>query len=190
MMEGWQRVVGVTGGDDDTASRTPEEEADYHARNRRGSGAFYTAELSAAFLAIEALDAYADEHDPVWRDQEFWRTHTILDPSCGSGALLAGILECMLQRAAAQGADEYEISALRTVIVEHSIIGIDIDEEALLYCYQRLAKHGDKPQNLYLAPYGYGWDGKESLLGPTPDNVRCGALELLDSDSLEQSELF
>ena len=180
--------------------------------NQASDGAFFTRPVAASIAARLTLDAYGDAYENPygnaagntagtagsnaarrmdWTDPALWQDLKILDPACGSGALLAALLAEMKRRAAAQGANPTQLGNLQKLAVEDTIKGMDINPISLqLAASQLTAGNQDiryRRMGLHLMPYGPQADhpahtpaGTLELLGQQAIVRRGGELELAD----------
>ncbi len=153
-------------------------------RERRNSGAYFTPQPLVERITETALEASLDAHgigaDPVsraLRGQEpdpdvaatlraVLPTMRILDPACGSGALLVHALEVLTTLRCAAG-DARERHHVRRVVLTESVFGVDVNPIAVWLCELRL----------WLAVV-IDYDETDPLrVTPLPNldhNVRCG----------------
>ena len=171
--------------------------------NQASDGAFFTRPVAAAIAARLTLDACQDSPGNApgaadWTSESVWRDHKILDPACGSGALLAALLTDMKRRAAAQGANPAQLAALQKLAVEDTLKGMDINPISLqLAASQLTAGNQDihyRRMGLHLMPYGPQQDnpahtpaGALELLGQQAIVPRPGALNLADDPIASQT---
>ena len=187
--------------------------------NQASDGAFFTRPVAASIAARLTLDAYGDAYENPygnaagntagtagsnaarrmdWTDPALWQDLKILDPACGSGALLAALLAEMKRRAAAQGANPTQLGNLQKLAVEDTIKGMDINPISLqLAASQLTAGNQDiryRRMGLHLMPYGPQADhpahtpaGTLELLGQQAIVRRGGELELADDPIASQS---
>ena len=165
---------------------------------RHDSGAYYTPRPVVSFMCREALKGYlegketgldadaitrfVDEHDTSGisligapRVSEALSDVTVVDPACGSGAYLLGIMQELIELQTILyniGVDAKKIYDLKLEIIQRNLYGVDIDEFAvniaMLRMWLSLAidYEGEKPEPLP------NLDLKvicgDSLLGPDP----------------------
>ena len=99
------------------------------ADDRGRSGTFYTPRPIAQALAGHAVAAWLDAN----RDPDALARMTVLDPACGSGALLLAALNVILRRQKLHG----ETPNVRQ-IVARSLYGVDRNPDAVRLCELRL----------------------------------------------------
>ncbi len=176
--------------------------------DRHDSGAYYTPRPVVSFMCREALKGYleardtglmseviaafVDEHRTeaidiaaARRVAEALSEVTVVDPACGSGAYLLGMMQELveLQRVLYNaGVDAKTLYELKLEIIERNLYGVDIDEFAvniaMLRMWLSLAidYDGDRPEPLPNLDFKVVCG--DSLLGPDPQaNVEVqGAL--------------
>lgn len=138
-------------------------------------GAFYTKNVSALLLARLALSGNdIDRNNP-----DTIKQFRVIDPACGTGTLLMAALKTIKDQAP-KGTDQRQ---LHRDLVEHSLVGLDINRQATQLAASNLTLGAPdvdyQRMNIYTMPHG--------MIG---QNVRCGSLELLarDDDSLFEQE--
>ncbi len=143
----------------------------------KSDGAFYTKNTSALLLAGLALP---DGDDPFWRDPQAAAKLKIIDPACGTGTLLMGLLATAKRRAEAAGATAEQTAELHKSLVENGLHGLDINTQAVQMAASNLtfgaASIDYQRLNLHTLRHG-----------PQPDNhgqPAAGALELLREANL------
>ncbi len=119
---------------------------------RRGTGTFYTPSALVSSLVDDALDTLIPvspetvraaltggtlRRDDARRMHDALNTLRVLDPACGSGALLVATLERVATLRQASG-DRRPISVIRRDVLTHSIFGVDIAPMAVWLCELRL----------------------------------------------------
>ena len=166
---------------------------------RHDSGAYYTPRPVVSFMCREALKGYlegqdtgvapeavsrfVDERDTsvissvasARRVAEALNEVTVVDPACGSGAYLLGMMQELVELQTALfnvGVDTKGLYDLKLHIIERNLYGVDIDDFAVNIAMLRLwlslaiEYEGDKPPPLpnldFKALCG------DSLLGPDP----------------------
>ena len=157
--------------------------------NQASDGAFFTRPVAASIAARLTLDADEDAGGNAgnaaarrmdWTDTAVWQDLKILDPACGSGALLAALLTEMKRRAAAQGANPVQLRALQKLAVEDTIKGMDINPISLQLAASQLTAGNQEIRysrmGLHLMPYG--------PQAERPALVAAGALELLGQQAI------
>ncbi len=186
---------------------------------RHSSGAYYTPRPVVAFMCREALKGYlADRLPALGRDdlaafvddraltratvdhadalRDALRGAAVVDPACGSGAYLLGMLQELVELASLLDADALRASAnymhdLKRRVIERNIHGADKDEFAVNIAMLRLwlslaiEHEGDRPQPLPNLDFKIVCG--DSLLAPDPnpadypDLFRRAALEKADA---------
>lgn len=145
--------------------------------NAATQGAFYTKNLSALLMGKLVFNDQMTD----WANPQKVQALRIIDPCCGTGTLLMAALNAIKQKAAqAQDMTDEQKQALHKHLVENSIHGLDITSQAvqLAACNLTLGapKTSYERMNLYTLEYGMA-HGQST---PHPQNVRQGALELLN----------
>ena len=165
---------------------------------RHDSGAYYTPRPVVSFMCREALKGYlegketgldadaitrfVDEHDTSGisligapRVSEALSDVTVVDPACGSGAYLLGIMQELIELQTILyniGVDAKKIYDLKLEIIQRNLYGVDIDEFAvniaMLRMWLSLAidYEGEKPEPLPNLDFKVICG--DSLLGPDP----------------------
>ena len=142
--------------------------------SQQSDGAFFTMEGPAALLAELALDATGIVE---WNAHPFRDSMRVVDPACGSGALLMALIEAGKRRV--RGAAGQQAAArFHRAAVEDMVCGLDQNAVSLQLAATRLtlgAMDADYQRiNLHRMPYG----------APSPDHpMKAGSLELLDCRS-------
>jgi hypothetical protein len=103
------------------------------ARVRETTGTFYTPAATVDRLVCNTLDAYVQ---PLAAKSRALREVKVLDPACGSGAFLLGVLGRIAERRAADGS--IDVMVARREIVARSLYGVDLQSDAALLCALRL----------------------------------------------------
>ena len=166
---------------------------------RHDSGAYYTPRPVVSFMCREALKGYlegketgldadaitrfVDEHDTSGisligapRVSEALSDVTVVDPACGSGAYLLGIMQELIELQTILyniGVDAKKIYDLKLEIIQRNLYGVDIDEFAvniaMLRMWLSLAidYEGEKPEPLPNLDFKVVCG--DSLLGPNPN---------------------
>ena len=184
---------------------------------RHDSGAYYTPRPVVSFMCREALKGYlegretgldqdaiarfVDEHDTsgisligVPRVSEALSDVTVVDPACGSGAYLLGMMQELIELQTILyniGVDAKKIYDLKLEIIQRNLYGADIDEFAvniaMLRMWLSLAIdfEGEEPEPLPNLDFKVVCG--DSLLGPNPSTGAevQGALGR-DADRIEQ----
>ena len=172
---------------------------------RHDSGAYYTPRPVVSFMCREALKGYlegkdtgldtdaiarfVDEHDTSGitltgapRVSEALSDVTVVDPACGSGAYLLGIMQELIELQTILyniGVDTKKIYDLKLEIIQRNLYGVDIDEFAvniaMLRMWLSLAidYEGEKPEPL--PNLDFKVIRGDSLLGPDPS--ACTAVQ-------------
>ena len=133
-------------------------------------GAFYTKHISALMLTGLALSP--DLID--WSDIDAVKRLRVLDPACGTGALLMAALKVIKDRALAAGAvDQTEVNDLHRHLVQHGIHGLDINYQATQLAASSLTLGAPsvdyESMHIHTMQHGPQADG----------SVKLGSLELL-----------
>ena len=172
---------------------------------RHDSGAYYTPRPVVSFMCREALKGYlegketgldadaiarfVDEHDTAGisligapRVSEALSDVTVVDPACGSGAYLLGMMQELIELQTVLyniGVDAKKIYDLKLEIIQRNLYGVDIDEFAvniaMLRMWLSLAidYEGEKPEPL--PNLDFKVIRGDSLLGPDPS--ACTAVQ-------------
>ena len=174
---------------------------------RHESGSYYTPRPVVSFmcrealkgylegrgtsLPVEAISAFVDDHDTsgvtVAAARSVGRALdeiTVVDPACGSGAYLLGMMQELVELQTAlynAGLDAKSLYDLKLQIIERNLFGVDIDEFAvniaMLRLWLSLAIEYDDPGDPPPLP---NLDFKivcgDSLLGPDPSPGNYGDL--------------
>ena len=180
---------------------------------RHESGSYYTPRPVVSFMCREALKGYLEARETGLMSEtiaEFVDEHrteavdiaaarrvaealsevTVVDPACGSGAYLLGMMQELveLQRVLYNaGVDAKTLYDLKLEIIERNLYGVDIDEFAvniaMLRMWLSLAidYEGDRPEPLPNLDFKVVCG--DSLLGPDPSQLN------LDRSLIEQSDL-
>ena len=165
---------------------------------RHDSGAYYTPRPVVSFMCREALKGYlegketglaqdaiarfVDEHDTSGisligapRVSEALSQVTVVDPACGSGAYLLGMMQELIELQTILyniGVDAKKIYDLKLEIIQRNLYGVDIDEFAvniaMLRMWLSLAidYEGEEPEPLPNLDFKVVCG--DSLLGPDP----------------------
>ena len=165
---------------------------------RHDSGAYYTPRPVVSFMCREALKGYlegketgldaeaiarfVDEHDTSGisligapRVSEALSDVTVVDPACGSGAYLLGMMQELIELQTILYnivKDDKKIYDLKLEIIQRNLYGVDIDEFAvniaMLRMWLSLAidYEGEKPEPLPNLDFKVVCG--DSLLGPDP----------------------
>ena len=165
---------------------------------RHDSGAYYTPRPVVSFMCREALKGYlegketgldadaiarfVDKHDTSGisltgapRISEALSDVTVVDPACGSGAYLLGMMQELIELQTVLyniGVDSKKIYDLKLEIIQRNLYGVDIDEFAvniaMLRMWLSLAidYEGEEPEPLPNLDFKFVWG--DSLLGPDP----------------------
>ena len=175
---------------------------------RHKSGSYYTPRLVVAFMCREALKGYLDGQDTGLSDEaiaNFVDNHntsdisitaarrlasalhevTVVDPACGSGAYLLGMMQELIELQTALyseklQADALGLYALKLQIIQRNLYGADLDpfatNIAMLRLWLSLAieYEGDYPEPLPNLDFKLVCGN--SLLGSDPDPANFGDL--------------
>ena len=175
---------------------------------RHESGSYYTPRLVVAFMCREALKGYLAGQDTGLSDEaivSFVDNHdtseidiaaarrlataldevTVVDPACGSGAYLLGMMQELIELQTALFSqklkeDERGLYALKLQIIQRNLYGVDIDpfatNIAMLRLWLALAIdfEGERPEPLPNLDFKIVCG--DSLLGPDPDPESFGDL--------------
>ena len=182
---------------------------------RHDSGAYYTPRAVVSFMCREALKGYletqqpdldpdairqfVDQHDAskisifeAGKIQEALEAVTVVDPACGSGAYLVGMMQELVdlrvelynQKLKQDARSLYE---LKLHIIERNVHGVDLDpfavNIAMLRLWLSLAIEFDGPQPEPLPNLHFKILEGDSLLGPDPSQLS------LDSGLIKRSGL-
>ena len=174
---------------------------------RHDSGAYYTPRSVVSFMCREALKGYLKGQDTgvapeaiarfvdergtsgissvasARRVAEALNEVTVVDPACGSGAYLLGMMQELVELQTALfnvGVDTRGIYDLKLHIIERNLYGVDIDDFAVNIAMLRLwlslaiEYEGDKPPPL--PNLDFKTLCGDSLLGPDPGAESYGDL--------------
>ncbi|MFX1319783.1 MAG: Eco57I restriction-modification methylase domain-containing protein [Promethearchaeota archaeon] len=103
---------------------------------RKRLGQFFTPDWIVDYLIRHTLSPALSE-DPVRLLGEF----TVLDPACGDGAFLTGVLRFLAEKVKSYPMDKQHLF-LRSIV--DSIHGIDVDPKALAQCQRHLEQVSNK----------------------------------------------
>ncbi len=180
---------------------------------RHASGAYYTPRPVVAFMCREALKGYLETRatdlsaeaiaafverreteriDPVAAPvlAAALENVTVVDPACGSGAYLVGMMQELVELRQALfnvGAGAQPLHRLKLHIIERNLYGADIDQFAVntamlrLWLSLAIEYEGDDPQPLPNLDFKIVLG--DSLLGPDPSQIS------LDSHAIRESGL-
>ena len=153
--------------------------------NAASQGAFYTENLSA--LLMGKLVFNDDLID--WGDAEQVKQLRVIDPCCGTGTLLmAGLNTIKEQAKASQTLDSESLAGLHRSLVENTIYGLDITNQAIQLAACNLTLGAPDTSygrmNMYTLEYGMASGASE----PKQENVRQGSLELLNQGDSDESQ--
>ena len=166
---------------------------------RHDSGAYYTPRPVVSFMCREALKGYLEGQDTGGTPEAIARfvdqrdtsgissvasarkvaealdEVTVVDPACGSGAYLLGMMQELVELQTALfnvGVDPKGIHELKLHIIERNLYGVDIDDFAVNIAMLRLwlslaiEYEGDRPEPLPNLDFKVLCG--DSLLGPDP----------------------
>ncbi len=165
---------------------------------RHDSGAYYTPRPVVSFMCREALKGYLEGQDTGLTSEAIARfvdtqetggiqvaqarriadalaQVTVVDPACGSGAYLLGMMQELIELQTAlynAGVDAKAIYDLKLEIIQRNLYGVDLDDFAvniaMLRMWLSLAidYEGDKPEPLPNLDFKVLCG--DSLLGPDP----------------------
>ena len=174
---------------------------------RRASGAYYTPRPVVSFMCREALKGYlecradiglsaesiarfVDERDvfdispsDARAVSEALDEVTVVDPACGSGAYLLGMMQELVELHTALydvGVDARGLYDLKLSIIERNLYGVDVDEFAvniaMLRMWLSLAIEGEGDTPEPLPNLDFKIVRGDSLLGPDPSAENYGDL--------------
>ena len=173
---------------------------------RHESGAYYTPRPVVSFMCREALKGYLESRDTAVSAgaiRQFVEEHdasgislgdapamsraldevTVVDPACGSGAYLLGMLQELVELQTALfnvGVDARSLYELKLHIIERNLYGVDIDEFAvniaMLRMWLSLAIEYEGEQPDPLPNLDFKIIRGDSLLGPDPSPENYGDL--------------
>ena len=167
---------------------------------RHDSGAYYTPRPVVSFMCREALKDYLEGHDTGLASEDIARfvDHqdtegiqvaqarriaealaevTVVDPACGSGAYLLGMMQELIELQTAlynAGADAKALYDLKLEIIQRNLYGVDIDDFAINIAMLRMwlslaiDYEGDMPEPLPNLDFKVICG--DSLLGPDPSS--------------------
>ena len=142
--------------------------------DQASDGAYFTKPVAAMMLGELMAEALEVED---WTTKRAWDKAACFDPTCGSGTLLVAFGQALKRRARAQGAGRRTLQKMHKHLVEHVLMGMDINPVSLQLAGAQLTL-GDtavryQRMNLWRMPYGYS-NGDNSDAPAT-----AGTLELL-----------
>ena len=181
---------------------------------RHGSGSYYTPRLVVSFMCREALKGYLEARGTGLMSEtiaEFVDEHrteaidiaaarrvaaalsevTVVDPACGSGAYLLGMMQELVELQTAlynAGVDEKKLYELKLEVIQRNLYGVDIDEFAVNIAMLRMwlslaiEYEGDTPEPLPNLDFRVVCG--DSLLGPDPSPENYGDLFRLRAHSV------
>ncbi len=173
---------------------------------RRGTGSYYTPRTVVSFMCREALKGYlegcgagltaeviaryVDDRDTsglsplsARRISDALEEVTVVDPACGSGAYLLGMMQELVDLRTALfnvGVDAHSLYDLKLHVIQRNLYGVDIDEFAVNIAMLRMwlslsiEYEGDKPKPLPNLDFKVVMG--DSLLGPDPSPDNYGDL--------------
>ena len=171
---------------------------------RHDSGAYYTPRPVVSFMCRESLKGYLEGRDTGLTSEaiasfvderdtsgislssapkvaEALAGVTVVDPACGSGAYLLGMMQELVDLRTALfdvGVDAHSLHELKLHIIQRNLYGVDIDEFAvniaMLRMWLSLAIEYDKPEALPNLDFKVVQG--DSLLGPDPSPGNYGDL--------------
>ncbi len=173
---------------------------------RRESGAYYTPRPVVSFMCREALKGYlegqdtgaepdaiarfVDERDPAGIDlaparrvSQALSEVTVVDPACGSGAYLLGMMQELIELQNTLynvGVDAKSLYDLKLEIIQRNLYGVDSDEFAVNIAMLRMwlslviEYEGERPEPL--PNLDFKVVRGDSLLGPDPGPDNYGDL--------------
>ena len=193
---------------------------------RHESGAYYTPRPVVSFMCREALKGYLNGRDTELSAEAIERfvddretggitvnaarvvskalgEITVVDPACGSGAYLLGMLQELVDLQTTLynvRTDPHSLYDLKLHIIERNLYGVDIDEFAvniaMLRLWLSLAIEGDRPASLPNLDFKIVCG--DSLLGPDPnpelqgdlftEQIRVSGLGSLKADYMRASD--
>lgn len=158
--------------------------------NQKSDGAFFTRPISATMLAELSLRALGEMD---WTQKDSWKYVSCFDPACGSGTMLAAMLDSVKTRIQEHGgnrlAQEYHQAA-----VENLLVGADVNPVSLQLAASQITvgniEASYRQMNIFRMEYGQKRSNHQHGI-PSPDNARAGTIELLLSPELypQRSEL-
>ena len=175
---------------------------------RHDSGSYYTPRPVVSFMCREALKGYLEgcetglDADAISAFVDEQRTKniigiaaarkvaealsevTVVDPACGSGAYLLGMMQELVELQTAlfkAGADRKSLHALKLEIIERNLHGVDNDEFAVNIAMLRLwlaLAIEDEPPIDPLPNLNFKIVCGDSLLGPDPSGLSLDRLTI------------
>ena len=140
--------------------------------NVASDGAYFTLPNAARVLSGLAMNASSRESP----DQPLWQKGTIVDPACGSGTLLLGMLTAIKE------SDDSDANTHRTLVEDH-LGGMDINPQSVQLAACQLTVGDPSVQyrrmNLWTVP-----------LGPQGSGTRTGSMDFLAELALKQLNDF
>ncbi len=143
----------------------------------QATGVFYTKPESATLLAELACDALASQESSYWNETDLWNNRRIVDPACGSGTLLTAMKAAIFRRVNLEERDE-----IGRILVEETIVGLDINWQALQLAATQLTINALSANHsqigLYRMPHGRTKQ-KNIFVEGDSGSVGLGSLEIL-----------
>lgn len=181
---------------------------------RHDSGAYYTPRPVVSFmcrealkgflegrqseLTLDAIAAFVDDHDASGLSIDDARAIsqaldevTVVDPACGSGAYLVGMMQELVELQTALYSDQLKHDArslyqLKLHIIERNLYGVDLDpfavNIAMLRLWLSLAIEYEHDQPEPLPNLDFKILEGDSLLGPDPGEVNQSAYLISQTD--------
>lgn len=181
---------------------------------RHDSGAYYTPRPVVSFmcrealkgflegrqseLTLDAIAAFVDDHDASGLSIDDARAIsqaldevTVVDPACGSGAYLVGMMQELVELQTALYSDQLKHDArslyqLKLHIIERNLYGVDLDpfavNIAMLRLWLSLAIEYEDNQPEPLPNLDFKILEGDSLLGPDPSEVNQSAYLISQTD--------
>ena len=179
---------------------------------RHDTGSYYTPRPVVSFMCREALKGYLEGCDTGLEKEDIAKfvderetsgvslpsapkvaealeDVTVVDPACGSGAYLLGMMQELVDLRTALfniGVDARSLYDLKLHIIQRNLYGVDIDEFAVNIAMLRMwlslviEYEGDRPEPL--PNLDFKIVGGDSLLGPNPGQLNQSRYQIELSD--------